>query len=178
MPIERSNQVRWAGAVHAAIARFGPGIAVRCLSLNRPAAEERPLPARICVRAGLARCIVRGGGGDGAWMHWQAETVWSKGDSAGPPSPEVLVFFEFVEGAAPDEVGDLSTGFEALGAMAARCHVQTLGWARRDVFERLTWDLEAIFGLTPSWGDWRDAPDAVRPVLERVEAKLRAHLTA
>lgn len=96
-------------------------------------------------------------------------------------SHRFMVLFQFLEGNAPDEAGDLTTGFEVLGAIAARCHDHVSNWAKPQPFERLTWDAEAVFGGTPTWGNWRDAPgvDAkVRTVLERVEATVRARLAA
>ncbi len=90
-----------------------------------------------------------------------------------------LVLFHFVEGDAPDESGDMTDGFEELGMIAARCHDHVLTWTKPEPFERLTWDVDAVFGETPTWGDWRDAPEvdaAVRPVLERVEATIRKRL--
>jgi len=90
-----------------------------------------------------------------------------------------LVLFNFVEGNAPDESGDMSGGFEELGAIAARCHGHVLAWAKPEPFERLTWDVDAVFGETPTWGDWRDAPEVdadVRLTLEKVEATIRQRL--
>lgn len=95
--------------------------------------------------------------------------------------PRFVVLFHFVEGHAPDETGDLSEGYEELGALAAKCHLHALSWEKPEPFERLTWDLDAVFGATPTWGNWRDAPEVtydVRDVLEKVEAKIRARLDA
>ncbi len=99
----------------------------------------------------------------------------------GLSAPRFLVLFHFVEGAAPDESGDMSAGYETLGAIAARCHDHAIGWAQPQPFERLTWDVEAVFGPAPTWGNWRDAPEvtgAVRAVLEQVEAMIRTRLDA
>ena len=93
--------------------------------------------------------------------------------------PRFLVLFEFLEGAAPDESGDLTAGFEELGGLAARCHQQVMEWARPDPFERLTWDAEAVFGPDPTWGNWRDAPEVdaeIRATLEHVEITVCARL--
>ena len=98
----------------------------------------------------------------------------------GLSEPRYLVLFHFVEGEAPDESGDMSGGFEELGAIAARCHDHVLSWQKPDNFERLTWDVDTVFGETPTWGDWRNAPEVdgtVKPVLERVEATIRSRLT-
>ena len=99
----------------------------------------------------------------------------------GLPMPRYMVLFHFVEGDPPDEGGDLTAGFEELGQIAARCHDHVLRWEKPADFQRLTWDVETVFGDTPTWGDWRDAPKVtgdVRPVLERVEATIRARLDA
>ncbi len=92
-----------------------------------------------------------------------------------------LVLFHFVEGTAPDETGDLAPGFEELGAIAARCHAHALTWTKPVPFERLTWDVDAVFGPTPTWGNWRDAPGVTagtRAVLQKVEGQIRARLEA
>lgn len=99
----------------------------------------------------------------------------------GLSDPRFMVLFHFVEGDAPDESGDMTDGFEELGAIAARCHEHVLKWQKPDDFERLTWDVDAVFGQAPTWGNWRDAPevdDAVSPTLEKIEATIRARLDA
>lgn len=99
----------------------------------------------------------------------------------GLADPRFMVLFHFVEGDAPDETGDMTSGYEELGAIAARCHNHVLRWQKPDDFERLTWDVDAVFGAAPTWGDWRDAPevdDKVRPTLEKVEATIQARLDA
>lgn len=92
-----------------------------------------------------------------------------------------LVMFEFLEGAAPDPTAPMTDAFEALGTMAARCHLHALSWTRPPGFERFAWDLEAVFGTAPRWGDWRDGPDvtpAIRTTLEQVETRIRQRLSA
>ena len=104
-----------------------------------------------------------------------------QGHVEGLPAPRFMVLFHFVEGAPPDESGDMKAGFEELGQIAARCHEHVLRWPKPEPFERLTWDLDAFFGPNPTWGNWRDAPEVtgdVRAVLERVEATIRARLGA
>lgn len=99
----------------------------------------------------------------------------------GLKDPRYLVLFHFVEGTAPDESGDMTDGYEELGAIAARCHEHVLRWQKPDDFERLIWDVDAVFGDTPTWGNWRDAPEvdaSVKPTLEKVEATIRARLGA
>ncbi len=95
--------------------------------------------------------------------------------------PRFAVLFHFVEGDAPDESGDMTGGYEELGAIAARCHDHAMRWDKPQPFERLTWDVEAVFGDNPTWGDWRDAPEVtedLRAVLEQVEATIRTRLDA
>jgi len=102
-----------------------------------------------------------------------------KAHGTGLPAPRYMVLFHFVEGRAPDESGDMSAGFEELGAIAARCHEHALAWAKPADFQRLTWDEKAVFGPNPTWGDWRDAPEVtheVAEVLEEVERTVRARL--
>ncbi|NNE89928.1 MAG: phosphotransferase [Silicimonas sp.] len=92
-----------------------------------------------------------------------------------------LVLFHFVEGQAPDESGDMTAGFKELGAIAARCHTHVQNWRKPEPFERLTWDVDAVFGDAPTWGNWRDAPEvepATRAILEQVEARVRQRLAA
>ena len=104
-----------------------------------------------------------------------------EGRVEGLSDPRYMVLFHFVEGDAPDESGDMSDGYEELGAIAARCHEHVLGWQKPIDFERLTWDVDAVFGATPTWGNWRDAPEvdaSVKPVLEQVEATIRTRLNA
>ncbi|GAB4282584.1 MAG: phosphotransferase [Roseovarius sp.] len=104
-----------------------------------------------------------------------------QGHVEGLPAPRFMVLFHFVEGAPPDESGDMKAGFEELGQIAARCHEHVLNWQKPEPLERLTRDLDAFFGANPTWGDWRDAPEVtpeVREVLERVEATIRARLEA
>jgi Ser/Thr protein kinase RdoA (MazF antagonist) len=103
------------------------------------------------------------------------------GRAEGLDAPRFMVLFHFVNGDAPDESGDITDGFEELGAIAARCHEHVLEWKKPANFERLTWDAEAVFGPNATWGNWRDAPEVtpeVAEVLERVEATVRARLDA
>lgn len=99
----------------------------------------------------------------------------------GLAAPRFMVLFHFVEGAAPDESGDMTGGYEELGAIAARCHDHVIGWRKPDDFQRLTWDEETVYGREPTWGNWRDAPEVtpeVARVLEEVETTVRARLEA
>lgn len=99
----------------------------------------------------------------------------------GLPNPRYMVMFHFVEGTAPDPDHDLVEPFRELGAIAARTHLHSMRWARPEAFERLTWDLDAVFGASPTWGDWRDGPNVtpgIRQVLEETETLVRRRLTA
>lgn len=92
-----------------------------------------------------------------------------------------LVLFEFEGGEAPSEDGDLSAEFRELGAIAARTHLHSMAWQRPKTFQRLSWDLDAVYGSAPHWGDWRDAPYVTPDVLhtlEQVERLVRSRLTA
>lgn len=95
-------------------------------------------------------------------------------------NPRHMVMFEFVPGEQPDE-NDLVGPFEELGAMAARLHEHAIRWQRPQPFERLTWDLDAVYGSAPTWGDWRDAPNldaGAKEVLERVQRTVTERLNA
>ncbi len=95
-------------------------------------------------------------------------------------TPRRMVMFDYVEGVAPREDQDLAPAFHQLGAIAAGMHLHAIEWRRPQPFERLRWDLEAVFGVRPTWGDWRAGPHvdaAVREVLERAEATVARRLT-
>ena len=95
--------------------------------------------------------------------------------------PRFLVLFHFVEGMAPDETGDMTDGYEELGSIAARCHEHAIQWNKPAPFERLTWDVNAVFGPDPTWGDWRNAPEVTHVesvVLEKVQYAIQTRLTS
>ena len=99
----------------------------------------------------------------------------------GLPDPRLVDLFHFVEGIAPDENDDMTSGYEELGAIAAHCHSHVMTWPKPEPFTRLTWDVDSVFGVTPIWGDWRDAPEvtpAIRAVLQQVEVTIRTRLAA
>jgi len=101
------------------------------------------------------------------------------GVSADLPNPRHMVMFEHVPGEQPDESRDLVGPFEELGAMAARLHEHAIHWQKPAPFERLTWDLDAVFGPQATWGDWRRAPHLdteMQAVLEGVEQTVRTRL--
>ena len=90
-----------------------------------------------------------------------------------------LVLFHFVSGSAPEENKNLDTLYEKLGRLAGTCHTHVLSWEKPDNFERLTWDIDTIFGSNALWGNWRLAPEVTKEVqdqLERVELKIRGRL--
>jgi Ser/Thr protein kinase RdoA (MazF antagonist) len=90
-----------------------------------------------------------------------------------------LVLFHFVSGSAPEENKNLDTLYEKLGRLAGTCHNHVLSWEKPDNFERLTWDIDTIFGSNALWGNWRLAPEVTKEVqdkLERVELKIRGRL--
>ena len=97
----------------------------------------------------------------------------------GLPSPRYMVLFHFVKGQTPCETIEMTDRFEELGAIAARCHNHVLTWQKPKNFDRLVWDVEAVFGNTPTWGDWRNAPEVDSKVLaqlEKVEKTIRKRL--
>ena len=85
------------------------------------------------------------------------QTIQERGID-GLPGTRYMVMFEFVEGREPDENENLVPSFEQLGEIAARTHVHSISWKKPDAFERLIWDIDAVFGKNPTWGDWRKAP--------------------
>ena len=93
--------------------------------------------------------------------------------------PTNLVMFAFIDGCHPDERGDLNANFRTLGRIAASAHRHAAHWKPPDDFFRPAWDLNAIIGREPRWGNWRDAPNvtaAIHTVLERAERTLWTRL--
>jgi Ser/Thr protein kinase RdoA (MazF antagonist) len=110
-------------------------------------------------------------GHDGEAVQWHSSPDISEGRH--------FVLFGFIEGTAPNEKNDLTPGFKELGRIAAKCHDHALGWDRPTSFERLTWDADAVFGASATWGDWRAAPGVdpgIQSVLERLERSLISRL--
>ena len=94
-------------------------------------------------------------------------------------NPKNLVMFEFVEGQKPDESGDLTEHFKILGESAARMHIHSNEWEFTEKMSRHSWDLNSIFGESPIWGDWRDAPQItseIKEILEQVEKLVKQRL--
>ena len=99
----------------------------------------------------------------------------------GLDNPRFMVMFEFVHGDQPNENEDLIQPFNELGQIAARTHLHSIDWQQPAAFERLTWNLETVFGDNPTWGHWRDGPritTEVESVLGQVEATLKKRLKA
>lgn len=98
----------------------------------------------------------------------------------GLPAPRYMVMFHFVEGSAPSENQDLVKPFEDLGAIAAKVHLHSTQWQCPQPFERLTWNLDTVFGDSPTWGNWRNGPNVnyeIKGVLEQVENTVARRLT-
>ncbi len=92
-----------------------------------------------------------------------------------------MVMFEWVAGVEPVPDDDLAKPFHQLGQLAARTHLHAIGWVRPEPFERLIWNLNAVFGTAPVWGDWRDGPGVgavERKILERAETLVSRRLAA
>ena len=94
--------------------------------------------------------------------------------------PRFMVLFEFLDGIAPSEIGSLNDAFKELGTLAAKCHLHATQWSKPAHFERLIWDVEAVFGDNPTWGCWRDAPEVtakIKETLEQVENCIKIRLS-
>ncbi|PZX12878.1 Ser/Thr protein kinase RdoA (MazF antagonist) [Palleronia aestuarii] len=95
---------------------------------------------------------------------------------------EMLVAaFEFLPGAPPDEVGDLTAWFDQLGEMTGRMHHHARTWPKPQGFTRRTWDWEHCIGPEADWGDWRAGRDldaAGLAVIGRAVDALRAETQA
>ena len=99
--------------------------------------------------------------------------------SAGLNAPRFLVLFEFIDGSAPNKTDNLINAFVELGTLAASCHLHAIKWRKPAPFERMIWDVEAVFGDKPTWGTWHDAPEVtpkIRQMLERVENYIKKRL--
>jgi Ser/Thr protein kinase RdoA (MazF antagonist) len=66
-----------------------------------------------------------------------------------------VVAFEHMSGHEPDQSASLPTWFLKLGTLTARLHGHTRSWKRTPIFQRKTWDFDAMLGARPLWGDWR-----------------------
>ncbi|KKB13064.1 hypothetical protein VE25_03995 [Devosia geojensis] len=91
------------------------------------------------------------------------------------------VLFDFIEGEEPVFGGGLEPVFETLGGYAARMHAHAAAWRPPADFARQSWSAAHVLDPDGLWGDWRVAPgmtQAIRSVLDRLDAKLRADLDA
>jgi len=110
-------------------------------------------------------------GRDGAWVQ---ESAFS-----GPEDMRHMVLFAFETGVEPVPGDDLRPVFTQLGVLAAQCHTHVMGWRRPDWFTRQRWAVDTILDPDAIWGDWGAAPGvagAVRTILDRLDAHLRARL--
>ena len=99
----------------------------------------------------------------------------------GLENPRYMVMFEFVPGEQPNEDEDLIEPFKELGQIAARTHLHSIDWQRPAQFERLTWNLDAVFGKQPTWGQWRHGPrinTEIEAILSKVETTVKDRLIA
>ncbi|PCI54608.1 MAG: aminoglycoside phosphotransferase [Alphaproteobacteria bacterium] len=99
----------------------------------------------------------------------------------GQSNDRYMVMFEFIEGHEPDENQDLVAPFEELGEITAKTHNHSVSWKRPENFERMIWNLDAVFGSDPIWGRWQDGPNVtaeIRTKLERLEKVVCKRLLA
>jgi Ser/Thr protein kinase RdoA (MazF antagonist) len=96
----------------------------------------------------------------------------------------VVVAFEWVDG-VPLPEARATDPWEQLGAIMARIHRHGREWTAPRWFERPAWDLEAVVGERPRWGDpcphdvWSDSDrDLLLEARNAVRARLRALGTA
>jgi len=96
--------------------------------------------------------------------------------SASGISERFAVLFAFEEGSEPQVHDRLEPLFETLGGYAARNHLHAAGYESADLV-RPRWD-ESVLDPDGIWGDWRKAPgaEAVRDILDRLDARLRSDL--
>jgi Ser/Thr protein kinase RdoA (MazF antagonist) len=93
-------------------------------------------------------------------------------------SDRVVVAFEWVDG-IPLPEARATDPWEQLGAIMARIHKHGRQWVPPAWFERPAWDLEALVGDRPRWGDpcpagvWADAD---RALLLEARAAVRTRL--
>lgn len=89
------------------------------------------------------------------------------------------VGFEFLQGSEPSPENDLKDDFYTLGAVTARLHGHTKGWATPIGFKRKVWDFDSMLGDRPLWGDWRNAmglDGKGHTLLAQTSALLHQHL--
>lgn len=97
------------------------------------------------------------------------------------PDKRFIVMFEFIEGVEPNQNINLAPSFEELGEIAAKTHIHSLNWNKPDNFERLIWNIDAVFGAEPTWGNWRNSPRltaSAKAVMQRLEDTITLRLNA
>lgn len=91
------------------------------------------------------------------------------------------VLFRHIEGEEPSFGSGLEPIFEVLGGYAARMHQHAESWTRPHGFTRQAWGAGQVLDSDGLWGDWRSAPGvdvSIRPVLDRLDERLREDLAA
>jgi len=132
-----------------------------------------------CELAWMQDLGVNGGVITPSTMAGRNREVIQESSIYGLPGKRYLVMFEFVEGVEPDATDDLVARFEELGEIAALTHIHSLAWQRPDNFERLVWNLETVYGLRPTWGDWRNAPamnSSAKSIMQSLEDTVTRRL--
>ncbi|MFC5068933.1 phosphotransferase enzyme family protein [Flaviflagellibacter deserti] len=92
-----------------------------------------------------------------------------------------VVAFEHMSGKEPDTSDDLVKWYGVLGAINARLHTHSRGWAKPTGFARKNWNFDTIIGSRAHWGDWRDGlglDAGGRAILERAAALLERQTAA
>lgn len=95
-------------------------------------------------------------------------------------STRFAVLFEFETGREPQQHDDLTSSFEQIGNLAAKCHTHAQTYAPSDGFDRLSWTDHGILTESGHWGDWRNSPgvtEPVRQVLTQLCNKLNTNLS-
>lgn len=89
-----------------------------------------------------------------------------------------VAMFEFVPGRLLGQ--DDMRAYSDVGRIAALLHLHGRSWQRPDWFQRPRWALADILDSGARWGDWCKGPGLThedRALLERLELRLRSHLT-
>ncbi len=96
-----------------------------------------------------------------------------------PSGPLYVDAVSYIPGCTAEHAPD-AVGFEELGRMTAIMHEHVRGWAAPAYFTRFCWDVAAILGPWPRWGDWRLAP-GLKPrdidIVEKAAAEVARMLT-
>lgn len=86
------------------------------------------------------------------------------------------VLFAFERGSEPTRGSEAL--FRMLGMFAAKAHRHVEQWQKPAGFSRPVWSAASMLDPHGLWGDWRLSPgtQAVRPILDAVDARLRRDL--